>query len=413
MFYNPKLVLSLLIAVPSAFAALNGACTNHEGICISTTTCGNFGGSNVTGKCPDDPNDVKCCFNIPCNSNGKSGSCMFKSKCTGTTVSGLCPGGSDFLCCLDDVPSTNNGNTNNKRINLTINSGYNDPAERELVRKCQRRLISLRYNCGSSGADGYFGNNTKQCVIQFQRRNRLNPNGVINNVTYRKLFSITAKPNTGSGNSGNNSGNSGNNSGNSGNNSGNSSSASGDYLMTASEFVNKVKDVESTTRGKNTYVQGSFGFPMNDRNKNYFLNEYQNSYNSQHQICISKASADTFAFDCVNLIKAVLWGWTGDLNDNYGGAKYVSSMDVNADGMIGLCDASTDFSNIVPGEVVWLEGHIGVYIGDGEVIESTPRWSTDPDGCGQIHISKLENIGASGEKSRTWDLHGKLPFIKY
>jgi len=391
MFYNPKFVLALLITVPSAFAALNGACTNHDGICISTTTCGNYGGAHVTGKCPNDPNDVKCCFNIPCKSNGKSGSCMFKSKCSGETVTGLCPGGADFLCCLEDDPIEED-------INLTISSGFNDAKERELVRSCQSKLISLKYNCGSSGADGKFGKDTQQCVKQFQQKNNLTVNGVINNATYKKLFSSSAVAN--SSDSSNNSG------GNSGGNSGN-------YLMTASEFIDKVKYVESVTRGKNTYVQGSFGFPLNQQNKNYFLNDYVNSWNSKHVNCIKKASSDTFGFDCVNLIKAVLWGWTGDLNDRYGGAKYVSSMDVNADGLINKCEASTNFDNIVPGEVVWMSGHVGVYIGDGEVIESSPKWSTDPDGCGQIHVSKLENIGYSGEKSRTWTKHGKLPYIQY
>jgi len=387
MIFNPKLVLSLLVAVPSTFAALNGACTNHEGICLNTSTCSSYGGKTVTGKCPNDPNNVKCCYNIPCKSGGNTGSCMFKSKCSGTTVSGLCPGGSNFLCCISKPQQD---------VYLTVGSGYNDATERALVKKCQSKLISLNYNCGSSGADGYYGNNTQQCVKQFQQKNKLTANGIINNATYNKLFSGSAVANPGGGSGG---------SGGSGN--------SGNYIMTASEFVKKVKNVESTTRGKNTYVQGSFGFPMTQQNKNYFLNEYQNSWNAKHKNCISKASSDTFGFDCVNLIKAVLWGWTGNLNDRYGGAKYVSSMDVNADGLINKCNASTDFSNIVPGEVVWMSGHVGVYVGSGNVIESSPRWSTDPDGCGQIHISKLENIGYSGQKSRTWTKHGKLPYIKY
>lgn len=40
---------------------------------------------------------------------------------------------------------------------------------------------------------------------------------------------------------------------------------------------------------------------------------------------INAASADTFGFDCVCLIKGVLWGWHGDKNAVYGGATYTSN----------------------------------------------------------------------------------------
>jgi len=100
MHFNPKLVLALLATVPSAFAALNGKCNGVSGICINTDTCQSYGGQSISGKCPNDPNDVKCCQTITCNSNGRSGTCMFTDQCDGEKVSGLCPGGSDFKCCI-------------------------------------------------------------------------------------------------------------------------------------------------------------------------------------------------------------------------------------------------------------------------------------------------------------------------
>lgn len=43
--------------------------------------------------------------------------------------------------------------------------------------------------------------------------------------------------------------------------------------------------------------------------------------------------------------------------------------------MITVCkNVSTDFSRIEVGEAVWMEGHIGVYIGDGLAVECTPCW---------------------------------------
>jgi len=110
MRFNTKLILSLLLTVaPSTLAAVNGKCSSgKKGICIATGTCSKYGGSTSNGYCPSDPNNIKCCSNIPCKYNGKSGSCMFTSECSGSTVSGLCPGGSNFKCCLSSGVTTSN-----------------------------------------------------------------------------------------------------------------------------------------------------------------------------------------------------------------------------------------------------------------------------------------------------------------
>ena len=100
MHFDSKLVLILLAIISTTFAKLNGQCSGRSGICISTGTCSNYGGESFSGKCPSDPNDVKCCDNIPCSANGKSGQCLFTSQCSGESVSGKCPGGTDFKCCL-------------------------------------------------------------------------------------------------------------------------------------------------------------------------------------------------------------------------------------------------------------------------------------------------------------------------
>lgn len=77
--------------------------------------------------------------------------------------------------------------------------------------------------------------------------------------------------------------------------------------------------------------------------------------------------------------------------------------------MINACsDVSTDFRSIQVGEVVWLPGHIGVYIGDGLAVECTPIWK---DG---VQITAVLNIGTKrGYNGRTWVMHGKLPYVTY
>jgi LysM repeat protein len=126
---------------------------------------------------------------------------------------------------------------------------------------------------------------------------------------------------------------------------------------------------------------------------------------------IEAAAADTFGFDCVNLIKGILWGWNGNKNATYGGAVYGSNgvPDVNADGLIKHCtNVSTDFKNIVPGEILHTSGHVGVYIGDGLCVECTPIWKNG------VQITAVGNIGTkSAYKTRTWKQHGKLKYVEY
>lgn len=115
-----------------------------------------------------------------------------------------------------------------------------------------------------------------------------------------------------------------------------------------------------------------------------------------------------FAFDSSGLIKSDLWGWKGSRRSN-GGAVYCSNgmPDINANAMIALCrDVSFDFSDIQLGELVWLEGHVGLYVGDGLVVESTPKWENG------VQITAC-NRDHEGYPRRDWVKHGKFPFIYY
>lgn len=162
---------------------------------------------------------------------------------------------------------------------------------------------------------------------------------------------------------------------------------------------------------KTLYVMGCFGAPLNDKNKNRYT--HNNAYNMQasRTKMINSATADTFGFDCVCFVKGLLWGWNGNKNHIYGGAEYCSNNvpDISTEGLIGVChDVSTDFSNIQVGEVVWLKGHVGLYVGNGLVAECTPAWKN----C--VQLTALANIGTkAGYNSRSWAKHGKMPFIEY
>ena len=180
-------------------------------------------------------------------------------------------------------------------------------------------------------------------------------------------------------------------------------------VMKASEFVAKLNDVAKNY--KTLYVMGCFGAPMTNANKKRYTKNHEYNTREARTKMINAASSDTFGFDCVNLIKGILWGWSGDASKSYGGAKYKANevKDVNANSMIALCDdVTTDFSHIEVGEAVWCKGHIGVYVGDGLAIECTPAWKNN------VQITAVKNIGTkSGYNARTWTKHGKLPYIEY
>lgn len=143
-------------------------------------------------------------------------------------------------------------------------------------------------------------------------------------------------------------------------------------VMRAAQLVEKVK---AAANSATSYKLGTFG---------------------------NKTSNGKRQWDCSGLLKGILWGYPSS-------GKYGSNgvLDQNADTIISKCSGvSTNFSNIVPGEIVWMKGHMGIYIGNGKVVEATPKWDNG------VQVSTCANV-SSGSKSRKWTKHGKSPHIDY
>lgn len=142
--------------------------------------------------------------------------------------------------------------------------------------------------------------------------------------------------------------------------------------MTAMQLVEKVKSVANSAT---EYKLGTFG---------------------------NKKTNGKRQWDCSGLLKGILWGYPEN-------GKYASNgvLDQNADTIISNClNVSNDFSNIEVGEIVWIKGHMGIYIGNGYVIEATPKWNNG------VQITTCKNI-SNGQKERKWLKHGKSPYIEY
>lgn len=118
-------------------------------------------------------------------------------------------------------------------------------------------------------------------------------------------------------------------------------------------------------------------------------------YPNQYQWACPDSQLGKRVHDCVGLIKGYLWSETPSSKP-----KYKSSQDVSANGMYDVCKIKGNI-NTMPDEVgilVFMDGHVGVYIGNGYVIEA------------RGHAYGVVKTKLAG---RGWKRWGKCPWIKY
>lgn len=106
--------------------------------------------------------------------------------------------------------------------------------------------------------------------------------------------------------------------------------------------------------------------------------------------------------DCCRSIKGVLWGFDFDKTASHGGAVYGRGYpDYTTEQMINHCDrVSSDMTpdKIIPGELLWMRGHVGIYLGNRAVFEACPS-------KGGAAVTDLSY--------QRWAKHGKLRVIDY
>ena len=92
--------------------------------------------------------------------------------------------------------------------------------------------------------------------------------------------------------------------------------------------------------------------------------QYPNVYSAAY-ISASRKWLGKPVTDCVGLIKGTVW------QADFMG-RYQSASDLSANGMYAKCAVRGPIATIPekPGLVVWKDGHIGVYVGNGVVVES-------------------------------------------
>lgn len=150
-----------------------------------------------------------------------------------------------------------------------------------------------------------------------------------------------------------------------------------------------------------------------------------NYYNNHFPYNCGYYDGSRFSFDCWNLIKAILGGWTDNRTKGY----YVSPKNFpcgDCDGyhlLMQCTDRSKDFTKLKqPGTYLYLSTspHAGVYIGDfqyqGEtfnVVECTGAWAS------KVQYTYVDEKGGrylykNGPKNKySWTDYGLLPWIDY
>lgn len=185
--------------------------------------------------------------------------------------------------------------------------------------------------------------------------------------------------------------------------------------MTDKEFADIAQTIAESYN--TVYASGMFGSPINE----YTLENKTNSkwYTDDiKQELRNLVGKDYFGFDCICLVKGILWGWNGERNAVDGGAIYKSNGigDVDQDGfyLYHCYEKFSDFTEHEPhiGEYLLIEGkHAGIYIGDGFAVECTKIASSGING---VIISAVANMGnKTGYHHTTWTHHATIEIVDY
>lgn len=163
-------------------------------------------------------------------------------------------------------------------------------------------------------------------------------------------------------------------------------------MLTNTGLVEHVKMALSEKWG---YVWGTFGNVLTPNIFKEKIRQYPDGVGKYTDFIMANWVNKRTA-DCVGLIKSYMW-WKNNQ------AVYNASTDVTANSMFINATEKGELKTLqeIPGLCLWMDGHIGVYIGNGQVVEARGTM------YGVIQ-SPLKGKGSSA-----WTHWLKCPYISY
>ncbi len=155
--------------------------------------------------------------------------------------------------------------------------------------------------------------------------------------------------------------------------------------------------VEACLRLKTCYLFGGLGKALTMEILRQQMNAYPKNFSFGRCLHLARLSKEqVYGFDCSGLLKSY---WFGGI----GAPRYTFAMDLNTAQMLAIA-RRRGYIKKMPEEAglgVWLPGHVGVYMGEGRVVEAT---SNPAIGDGVVET----RLG-----DRAWVFWFQIPFIHY
>lgn len=140
--------------------------------------------------------------------------------------------------------------------------------------------------------------------------------------------------------------------------------------------------------------------------------EQYNKKNRYKSGGIGRYDADgTRQFDCCGLFKCFMWHDYSTNNSKYYGQ---TQKDLSCEGLLNEAKEKGDISTIPEqvGVLVYMKGHMGIYIGNGVVIESTAAKFDGKTSRIYKTYFKGDGKGCDGKRA-TWTKWFKSPYLTY
>lgn len=175
-----------------------------------------------------------------------------------------------------------------------------------------------------------------------------------------------------------------------------------------------ISELKKIVNKKTRYIWGAQGQKITEAFLKKQINTFGSWYNKKNrgtELMAEFRRGDldgAFGFDCSGLVLAVsLYGWKEDgtlkSNKNAGFDTTANSLKDMFEGAVSISANTQDWynKNLVPGMALWMDGHIGFFIGDGKVIEATTSGN------------KVICVTPEYRKGSNWKIAGKLPWVLY